>query len=63
MEHVNFNQSCDSSKKNTLAISNRPQMFVKIGASKNFAIFTGKYQEYKMFSCEYCEIFKNNFFL
>ena len=53
----------------------RSQMFFTTGVLKNFAIFTGKhlcwslfYQRYskeiptKVFSCKFCEIFKNMFF-
>ena len=48
------------------------QMFFRIGVLKNFAIFTGQQlclQLYKtetpmhLFSCEYCKIFKNSYFL
>ena len=53
-------------------------MFFKIGALKNFTIFTGKddqcwslfliklyYEDtpIRVFSCEYCKFFKNNFFI
>ena len=47
--------------------SSRSQMFFKIGILKNFTIFTGKQLCWRdsntgMFSCEYCEFFKNRFF-
>ena len=58
--------------------NSRSQMFFKIGVFMNFSIFTGKHlcwslfliklQAFKketpaqVFSCEYCEIFKNTFF-
>ena len=41
-------------------------MLFKIGALRNFAIFTGKNRKKEtpteMFFCEYCEISKNSFF-
>ena len=46
-------------------------MFFKIGVLENFSIFTGKHLCWSLFlketptqvfSCEYCEFFKNNFF-
>ena len=63
--------------------SSHSQMFFKIGALENFAIFKGKQlcrsifliklqvwrpatllkrDSTQVFSCEYCEIFKNTFF-
>ena len=39
--------------------NSRSQMFFKIGALKNFAIF--RKLQHRYFSCEYCEIFKNSF--
>ena len=49
--------------------SSRLQTFFKTGVFKNFVIFTGKHLCWsffltptQMFSCEYCEILKNNFF-
>ena len=50
--------------------SSRSQMFFQMGVFKNLAIFKGKkgLQLYlkrdstQVFSCEYCEIFKNTFF-
>ena len=36
-------------------------MFLKIGALKNFVIFTGKHPT-QVFSCKCCEIFKNIYF-
>ena len=52
--------------------SSRSQMFFKKGILKNFVIFTGKHLCWSLFfnkvagllvfSCEYCEIFKNSFF-
>ena len=57
--------------------NSRSQMFFEIGVSENFAIFTGKRLCWSFFliklqalkrdsntgvSCEYCKIFKNNFF-
>ena len=57
--------------------SSRCQMFFKIGVPKNFVTFTGKHlcwslfliklQAFRLipirvFSCEYCEIFKNTYF-
>ena len=56
----------------TLFRSSRSQIFFRIDAFKNLAIFTGKQlclQLYyietptQLFSCEYCEIFKNSFFI
>ena len=55
------------------ARSSRSRMFFKIGVHKNLANFRGKhlpkslqfYQKEtptKMFSCEFCDIFKNTFF-
>ena len=51
---------------------NRSQMFFKVGVFKNFPIFPGnhlcwslfsiKVAGLKVFSCEYCEIFKNSCF-
>ena len=41
-------------------------MFFKIGVLKSFAIFTGKKPKHtptQLFSCEYCKIFKNSFFI
>ena len=50
--------------------SNCSQIFFKIGALKNFSLFTEKHlcwsfvliNSKQVFSCEYCEIFKNGFF-
>ena len=42
-----------------------PEMFHKKAYFKTFAVFTGKQLSWSLFSllfCEYCEIFKNNFF-
>ena len=50
-----------------------PEVFYKKGVLKNFAKFTGKHQCQSLFfnkketlaqvfSCEYCEIFKNTFY-
>ena len=41
--------------------NSRSQMFFKIGALKNFAIF--RKLQHRYFSCEYCKIFKNSFSL
>ena len=49
--------------------SNRSQIFLKIGVLKSFAIFTRKHLRWspvletptQVLSCEYCEIFLNNF--
>ena len=59
--------------------SSRPQLFIKIGVLKNFAIFTRKHLCWSLylkkafnfiketptqvFSCENCKIFKNSFFI
>ena len=52
--------------------SSRSQMFFKIGVPKTFAIFTGKHlcsslflieTPTQVFSCEYCKVFKNRFFI
>ena len=53
--------------------SSHPGVFYKKGVLKNFAKFTGKHQCQSLFfnkketlaqvfSCEYCEIFKNTFY-
>ena len=44
--------------------SGRSQMFFKIGALKNIAIFTGKHlcRSPQVFSYEYCEILRTPFF-
>ena len=57
-------------------ISSRLEMFFKTGVPKNFTKFTGKHLCQSLFfnkveidtlaqmlSCEFCEIFKNTFFL
>ena len=54
--------------------SSHSQMFIKVGFSKNFTIFTGKYLCWilfaiklasnfikQVFSCEYCEFFRSSF--
>ena len=48
--------------------SSHPELFRKKGALKNFAKFTGKELQLcqketsaQMFSCEFCEMFKNTF--
>ena len=53
-------------QKNRSSLS---QMFFKIGILKNFTTFNGKLQQDRefntptqVFSCEYCQIFKNSFF-
>ena len=52
--------------------SSRQQMFFKIGVFKKFAIFTAKHLRWSLFnkvaglrviSCEYCQFFKNSFFI
>ena len=53
--------------------TSRSHMFFEIGVLKNFAIFTekplaleslfNKVAGIQVFSCEYCEIFKNSFFI
>ena len=50
--------------------SNRPEVFCKNGVLRNFAKLTGKQREKRkkrlwhrcLFSCEFCEIFRNTFF-
>ena len=52
--------------------SSRYQMFFEIGVLKSFVIFRGNHLPWSLFltklqgclerSCEYCKIFKNNFF-
>ena len=52
--------------------SSRPDVFCKKGVLRNFAKYTGKHLCQSLFfnkealaqgfSCEFCEIFKNNFF-
>ena len=52
--------------------SNRPEVFCKKGVLRNFAKFTGKHLLHSLFfdkketlvqvfSCEFCELFKNTF--
>ena len=53
--------------------SSRPEVFCKKGVLENFAKFTAKHLSRasflikralaELFSCEFCEIFKNNFFI
>ena len=57
-------------EKSALNRSSRLQMFLKIDVLKNFAIFAEKHQCWSLeetltqrFCCEYCEIFKNSFFV
>ena len=50
-----MNFSCNHWFRNS-----RSQMFFKRGVLKNFEIFTGKHPT-KVFSCDYCQIFKNSF--
>ena len=61
-------------ERNTISRNSRPDEFCEKDVFKNFAIFTGKHLYWsffkkklqetptQMFSCENCEIFKNNFF-
>ena len=75
--HIMIIVTGDFSKKSFFIIfrSSRTQIFFKTGVIRNFAMFTGKsysLQLYfnlapkesstKVFSCEYCEFFMNNFF-
>ena len=69
----NVNYLTNSFVLNTISCSSRPAVLGKKAAQKNFAkiytvkhlwwsFFLTKLQAWELFSCEFCKMFKNNYF-
>ena len=57
--------STDFMRKTKASRSSRPEVFCKKGVLRSFTKFTGKHlwqSLAQVFSCEFCQIFKNTFF-